>query len=84
MKRQIAVLGSTGSIGRQTLEVVAEHPDLFEIYMLTANSSVDLLCEQAPTFMPGRVVIPSLVYYNHLKDALADLTRKVCCGIDAI
>ena len=47
MKKQLAILGSTGSIGTQTLEVVAEYPDLFEVYTLTANNNVDLLIEQA-------------------------------------
>ena len=46
MKKQIAILGSTGSIGTQALEVIAEHPDLYEVYVLTANNQVDLLAEQ--------------------------------------
>ena len=57
MKRQLAILGSTGSIGTQALEVVAEHSDLFEVYALTANNQVDLLINQARRFMPEVVVI---------------------------
>ena len=58
MKKQIAILGSTGSIGTQALEVIAEHPDLYEVYVLTANNQVDLLAEQARKFHPEAVVIP--------------------------
>ena len=52
-KRRVAILGSTGSIGRQTLEVIAEHPDLFELEMLTANNNADLLIEQSLKFSPN-------------------------------
>ena len=51
-KKQIAILGSTGSIGTQALQVIEEHPDLYEAYVLTANNKVDLLIEQARKFMP--------------------------------
>ena len=54
MKRRIAILGSTGSIGTQALEVITENPDLFEVYALTANNQVDLLISQARQFHPGR------------------------------
>ena len=54
MKKQIAILGSTGSIGTQALQVIEEHPDLYEVYALTANNRVDLLVEQARKFMPRR------------------------------
>ena len=57
MKRNLAILGSTGSIGTQALEVVSEHPDLFEVYALTANNQVDLLINQARKYMPEVVVI---------------------------
>ena len=57
MKKQIAILGSTGSIGTQALQVIEEHPDLYEVYALTANNRVDLLVEQARKFMPEAVVI---------------------------
>ena len=57
MKKQIAILGSTGSIGTQALQVIEEHPDLYEAYALTANNRVDLLIEQARKFLPEAVVI---------------------------
>ncbi len=84
MKKQIAILGSTGSIGTQTLEVVREHPDRFEVYTLTANNSVELLIEQAKEFMPDSVVIANEALYPQLKEALNDLPIKVYCGEDAI
>jgi len=84
MKRQLAILGSTGSIGTQALEVVSEHPDLFEVYALTANNHVDLLINQARTFMPEVVVIANEQKYPELKEALEDLPIKVWAGADAI
>jgi 1-deoxy-D-xylulose-5-phosphate reductoisomerase len=57
MKKQIAILGSTGSIGTQALQVIEEHSDLYEVYALTANNKVDLLAEQARKFQPEVVVI---------------------------
>jgi 1-deoxy-D-xylulose-5-phosphate reductoisomerase len=83
-KKQIAVLGSTGSIGTQTLEVVRAHPDLFEIYALTANNNVDLLIRQAQEFLPEMVVIANESKYGQLKEALAGLPVKVWAGEDAI
>lgn len=83
-KRQIAILGSTGSIGTQALEVVREHSDMFEVYALTANNKVDLLIEQAREFMPEVVVIANESKYPELKDALEDLPIKVWAGSDAI
>lgn len=83
-KRQLAILGSTGSIGTQSLEVVNEHPDLFEIYALTANNQVDLLIRQARKFMPEVVVIANESKYPELKEALEDLPIKVWAGADAI
>lgn len=76
MKKQLAILGSTGSIGTQTLEVVAEHPDLFDIYALTANNNIDLLISQARQFLPEAVVIANETHYERLKDALADRPLK--------
>ena len=73
MKRHLAILGSTGSIGTQALEVVDEHPDLFEVYALTANNQVDLLIEQARKYMPEVVVIANETKYPELKEALEDL-----------
>lgn len=83
-KRQLAILGSTGSIGTQALEVVSEHSDLFEVYALTANNQVDLLINQARKYMPEVVVIANELKYPELKEALEDLPIKVWAGADAI
>ncbi|OJX61446.1 1-deoxy-D-xylulose-5-phosphate reductoisomerase [Dysgonomonas sp. 37-18] len=84
MKRNIAILGSTGSIGTQALDVIREHKDEFEIYALTANNNADLLIAQAREFMPEVVVIANEGKYAYVKDALSDLPLKVWCGCDAI
>lgn len=84
MKRNIAILGSTGSIGTQALDVIREHKDEFEIYALTANNNADLLITQAREFMPEVVVIANEEKYAYVKDALSDLPLKVWCGCDAI
>lgn len=84
MKRRLAILGSTGSIGTQALEVVSEHPDEFEVYALTAHHQVDLLIRQARRFMPEVVVIANEQHYPELKEALADWPVKVWAGVDAI
>lgn len=84
MKKQIAILGSTGSIGTQALQVIEEHPDLYEAYVLTANNKVDLLIEQARKFRPEAVVIANEDKYLQLKEALSDLPIKVYAGADAI
>jgi 1-deoxy-D-xylulose-5-phosphate reductoisomerase len=84
MKKQIAILGSTGSIGRQTLEVIAEHPDLFEVNLLTANNSADLLIRQAREFLPDAVVIANEALYTTVSEALRDLPVKVYAGSRAI
>ena len=83
-KRQLAILGSTGSIRTQALEVVSEHSDLFEVYALTANNQVDLLINQARKYMPEVVVIANERKYPELKEALEDLPIKVWAGADAI
>ena len=83
-KRCIAILGSTGSIGTQTLQVVEEHPDKFEVYAITANTRVDELIEQARKFMPEAVVIADESKYPKLKEALADLPIKVYGGYESI
>ena len=83
-KRQLAILGSTGSIGTQALEVVSEHSDLFEVYALTANNQVYLLINQARKYMPEVVVIANERKYPELKEALEDLPIKVWAGADAI
>ncbi len=84
MKKQIAILGSTGSIGTQALQVIEEHPDLYEAYTLTANNQVDLLIEQARKFQPDSVVIVNKDKYAYLKEALADLPIKVYAGAEAL
>ena len=83
-KRKIAVLGSTGSIGTQALEVISRYADRFEAYVLVANNSVELLIKQAREMVPEIVVIANKDKYDQLKEALADLPIKVWCGIDAI
>lgn len=72
MKKQIAILGSTGSIGTQALEVIEEHSDLYEVYCLTANKRVRELAEQARRFNPAAVVIANEAHYEELKSLLAD------------
>ncbi|MDU1903372.1 MAG: 1-deoxy-D-xylulose-5-phosphate reductoisomerase [Dysgonomonas sp.] len=84
MKRKLAILGSTGSIGTQALEVVREHSDHFEVYAITANNSIDLLIKQAREFQPEVVVIANEDKYKELKDALSDLPIKVWAGLDSI
>lgn len=84
MKKQIAILGSTGSIGTQALQVIEEHSDRYEAYVLTANNRVDELIEQARKFKPEAVVIANEAKYNQLKEALADLPIKVYAGEEAL
>lgn len=84
MKKQIAILGSTGSIGTQALQVIEEHPDLYEVYALTANNKADLLAEQARKFHPEVVVVANEDRYLQLKEALEDLPVKVYAGNDAL
>ena len=83
-KRQLAILGSTGSIGTQTLKVVEEHPECFEVYAITANSRVEELIAQARKFMPEAVVIADETKYQRLKEALDDLPIKVYGGYESI
>ena len=83
-KKQIAILGSTGSIGTQALQVIEEHPDLYEAYALTANNQVELLAQQARKFMPAAVVIANEAKYLQLKEMLADLPIQVYAGADAL
>lgn len=84
MKKKIAILGSTGSIGTQALQVIEEHPDKYEAYVLTANNRVEELIEQARKFLPEAVVIANETKYPQLKEALADLPVKVYAGEEAI
>ncbi len=83
-KRKIAILGSTGSIGTQALDVIANHRNKFEAYVLVANNQVDKLIEQARTFLPETVVIANDEKYEYLKQSLSDLPIKVWTGTDAI
>ncbi|MBR5541653.1 MAG: 1-deoxy-D-xylulose-5-phosphate reductoisomerase [Bacteroides sp.] len=83
-KKQIAILGSTGSIGTQALQVIEEHPELYEAYALTANNQVELLAEQARKFMPAAVVIANESKYLQLKELLSDLPIQVYAGADAL
>jgi len=83
-KKQIAILGSTGSIGTQALEVIAENDSLYEVYALTANNNVDLLIQQARKFKPEMVAIGNEDHYQKLKSALSDLPVKVFAGNDSI
>lgn len=82
--KNIAILGSTGSIGTQTLQVVEANPDRFSVEVLTANNNVDLLVEQALKFKPDCVVIANEEKYTFLRDALKDEDIKVYAGSDAI
>jgi 1-deoxy-D-xylulose-5-phosphate reductoisomerase len=84
LKRKIAILGSTGSIGTQALSVIASNPDLFEVEVLTANNSYDTLIQQALTHMPNAVVIGNKDKYAFVKDALSSTDIKVYAGADAI
>ena len=84
-KRQIAILGSTGSIGTQALQVISEHSDLYEVYCLTANNRVELLAEQAHQFRPAAVVIANEQRYDELRRLMDDLPDvKVYAGRQAL
>ena len=84
-KQQICILGSTGSIGVQALDVIRQHSDLYEVYCLTANNSVDKLAEQAREFNPAAVVIANADLYDKLCSLLADRPDiKVYAGSDAL
>ena len=83
-KRHLAILGSTGSIGTQALDVVSQHEDLFEIELLTANNNSRLLIEQARRFQPAAVVICNPDLYDEVAAALDPLYIKVFTGIDSI
>ena len=83
-KKNIAILGSTGSIGTQTLDVIRNNADLFSAFMLTANSNADLLIAQALEFSPAYVIICDQTKYGYVKQALAHTAVKVLSGIEAI
>lgn len=85
MKQQICILGSTGSIGTQALEVIRQHPDRYEAYALTANNHWELLAQQAREFHPAAVVIANEAHYEALKEALRnEPDTKVYAGRDAV
>ena len=83
-KRRIAILGSTGSIGRQTLDVIREHRDLFEVELLTCNSSFPTLAMQAREFDANNVVICDETKYKALNDALSGTDTKVFAGMKSV
>lgn len=83
-KKRIAILGSTGSIGTQALEVIASHPEKFEVEVLTAQNNADLLIEQAKKFKPNAVVIVNEDHYPLVKEALVPLDIKVFAGESAL
>ena len=82
--RRIAVLGSTGSMGTQALEVIAQHPDVLQLEVIAANSSADLLIEQAKKYQPNIVVVVREDAYRKVKEALADEDVKVFCGEESL
>lgn len=84
MPKRIALLGSTGSIGTQSLDVISRFPDQFTVEVLTAGNNIDLLIQQTKQFKPDSVVIANVSHYKLLKDSLADSDVKVYCGIEAI
>lgn len=83
-KRRIAILGSTGSIGTQALDVIRQHRDLFEVELISANNSVDLLCAQAREFDVNTVVVCNENRYKETADSLADTQTKVFAGVDSL
>ena len=84
MIKRIAILGSTGSIGTQALDVIEQHSDLFEAYVLTANNNVELLIEQARRFQPEIVVIANEAHYDAVQRGLSNLPIKVYAGAEAL
>ncbi len=84
MKKRICILGSTGSIGTQALDVIEQHSDLYEAYVLTAYNNADLIIEQARKYNPEAVVIANEKNYDKVKDALSDLPIKVYAGAKAL
>ena len=83
-KQTVAILGSTGSIGTQTLDVIDRHSELFEVYAITAHSNIDLLVEQARIYRPEVVAIADERHYKTLREALDGLPIKVFAGADSI
>jgi 1-deoxy-D-xylulose-5-phosphate reductoisomerase len=84
MRKRIAILGSTGSIGTQALEVIKQNPEKFEVEVLTANNNVDILIAQAKQFQPNAVVIANAENYKYVSEALINESIKVYAGTDAL
>ena len=84
LKKRIAILGSTGSIGRQALEVIAAHADVFEVELLTANGNIELLEKQVRQFTPSTAVVTDKEKYKIFKENIADIPVKVFAGIDSV
>ncbi|MBT6004799.1 MAG: 1-deoxy-D-xylulose-5-phosphate reductoisomerase, partial [Prolixibacteraceae bacterium] len=84
MKKRIAILGSTGSIGTQSLEVIDQNPEKFEVEVITANNNVDLLIKQAKKYQPNAVVIANPDKYKYVSDALNNEPIKIYAGKDAL
>ena len=84
MKKRIAILGSTGSIGTQALEVIHQNPEKFEVEVITANNNVDVLINQAKIFQPNAVVIANKEKYSYVSEALKNEPVKVYAGADAL
>ena len=82
--KNIAILGSTGSIGTQTLQVIDANPERFNVEVLTANNQVELLAQQARKFKPNMVVIGNEAKYSELTELLKDEDIKVYAGSEAI
>ncbi len=83
-RKRIAILGSTGSIGTQALEVISSHPEVFEVEILAAGSNADLLIKQSIHHQPNAVVIVNEAHYKMVRDALESYPIKVYCGADAL
>ena len=83
-KRGVAILGSTGSIGTQALEVIKAHPELFSVEVLVANNNIELLAEQVKIFQPNVVVIANESFYPQLSEMLRDEPVKVFAGAESI
>ena len=83
-RKRVCILGSTGSIGTQALQVIESHADLFEAYVLTANTQADLLIQQARQFQPCCVVIADESRYDYVREALSDEPIQVYAGADAL
>lgn len=84
MKKKVVILGSTGSIGTQTIDVISSNPDKFELYGITAHSNSDLLISQARKYKPNFVIVTKEECYQTVKDALIDEEIKVFAGIDSV